>query len=269
MFDPENIHLSLDDARSELKKRWNNVELRQAIEKDLGKNFMPSFLAKPRGVSFRQVCPPDNGFVLFYQGAKYVNAEPLVLEYHDDMFVHFNVDKKGLGRKRVFFEDGTIAMIDIMSFFENEKNKLGECLLKGGERLVDFHRNLFDVAGYQVELLDNSEWFGRYGRAEKYYHDLLLHFVAHGVLFENIEPYNEDGSEAEFIINIVNPAIKKIEEKYGIMPLYVRMYPLSQDEKEDFYWWCNPRNVNDYLVKYARENNLPLKYIDKAWNKSK
>jgi len=62
MFDDEkDIHLSLDEAREELKKRWNNAELKKAIEEELGDNFMPQFAEYPRGVLARQLSTPDNG----------------------------------------------------------------------------------------------------------------------------------------------------------------------------------------------------------------
>ena len=94
----ENIYVSLDEARSEIKRRWNDVELREKIKKELGEKFMPSFKDNPRGVIFRQICPADNGFEFFFYSAKYINAEPLILEYYDDIFTHINEEKKGLGR---------------------------------------------------------------------------------------------------------------------------------------------------------------------------
>ncbi|MFZ2975657.1 MAG: hypothetical protein WA055_03475 [Candidatus Moraniibacteriota bacterium] len=148
----ENIYVSLDEAREEIKKRWNDVELRKKVEEELEDNFMPEFKDNPRAVLFRQICPADNGFEFFFYSGKYIKAEPLILEYHDDMFVSFNEEKKGLGRVRVKLDDGSPAMIDIMNFHENEKKKLGECALKTGEKLVDFHHNLFDLLNYKIEV---------------------------------------------------------------------------------------------------------------------
>lgn len=34
----DNIYVSLDEAREELKKRWNNIELRKKVEAELGEN---------------------------------------------------------------------------------------------------------------------------------------------------------------------------------------------------------------------------------------
>ena len=73
-----NIYVSLDEAREELKKRWNDAELKKRIEDELGEKFMPYFKDKPRGVLFRQICPADNGFLFFYYCSRYMNVEQLV-----------------------------------------------------------------------------------------------------------------------------------------------------------------------------------------------
>jgi len=259
MYEPIKIHISHDEARAELKKRWNNAELKSAIEKELGENFMPQFAERPRGVSFRQVITPDNGLPLFFQGAKYVGTDPLVLEFHDDMFVSFNEDKKGMGRLRVTLEDGAKATVDIMDFHANEKKKLGECVLKTGENMIDFHYKLMEVSGYDPEIFDNSKWLERFGRATAYYYPFFLHFVAHGVLFENVESYEEGDSGSPMIRDVTTPAIQKIEGKFGIRPLVVRMYPQDQTEEEDFFWWDHPKNVNEYIIEYAKKNDFIIK----------
>ena len=256
MIESKDIHLSLDEARAELNKRWNNAELKSAIEKELGENFMPQFSERPRLVSFRQICTPDNGFTFLYQCAKYIGGVPLITEYHDDIFVSFNEDKKGWGRLRLTMEDGSKAMVDIMDFHANEKKKLGECVLKTGENLIDFHHKLIEISGYAPEIIDNSNWFNKIGGASDYYYPFFLHFVAHGVLFENVESYEENDGGAPFIRDVTTPAIQKIEEKFGIRPLIVRIYPQDQADEEDFFWWCHPKNVNDYIIEYAKKNYL-------------
>ena len=58
----EDIYVSLDEAREEIKKRWADTDLKKRIEDELGEKFMSQFYEIPRTVSFRQVCSPDNGF---------------------------------------------------------------------------------------------------------------------------------------------------------------------------------------------------------------
>jgi len=262
MTSSKNTYLSLDEARDELKQRWNNFDLKKKIEEELGDKFMPIFKENPRGVSFRQVCSPDNGFTFFYQCSKYIGVEPLIMEYHDDIFTHLNEEKKGLGRLRVLTNENQEAIVDIINFHDNEKKKLGECVLKTGEKLVDFHHNLFDVLKYKVDFIENSKWFKDIGKAQDYYYYLLLHFVAHGVLFETF--YDEgDSNEDAFTSDVVMPTIEKIKNKFGLEPVLTRAYPTNQSEDEDFYWWSYPSIVNDSILKYAKNNHFDLKIIKK------
>jgi hypothetical protein len=262
MFKIDNIHLSLDDARKELVERWNNVELKNAIELELGEHLLSDFNDKPRAVLTRQICSPDNGFVFFYQCAKYIHAEPFAWEFHGDTFVHFNEEKKGLGRFRVLQNNDRKSTIDIIDFHEAERKKLNEINLKSGQNLVDFHHSLFELLNCDIKKCDNTNWFKRLGRASDYYYYLLLHFVVHGVLFVNMESPEGDENDASFMQNVISPAISKIEEKFGVKPLICRLYPNpeTQSEEEDFFWWCYPPKINDFMISYAEKNNLPFKF---------
>lgn len=255
------MYTTLDGAREELSKRWRDIELKKRIEVELADKFLPLFKKNARAVLFRVLCSPDNGFTFFLQCAKYINADPLILEYLNDIFVHFNDEKKGLGRLRVELEDGGKAHVDVMDFYKNEKNKLDMISLKTGENLVDFHHNLFKIFKYRVDLHDNSDWFKIIGRASDYYYYLLLHFVAHGVLIETF--LNEgDKHEDAFTNEIIIPAINKIKDKFKLDPLIIRLYPEHQNRLEDFYWWCYPPNINEYIINFAKKNNLPLKMLN-------
>ncbi len=252
MYEISNIHLSLDDVRTQLNHRWNNVDLRKQIEDELGEYFMPQFKSVPRTVSFRQICTPDHGFFFFNYASKYVGAQPLVLEYHDDLFVSLNEEKKGLGRLRIVNENGACTTLDILDFHENERKKLSECKTKQGVNLVDFHHELFKVSNTEIELLDNSKWFKAQGSASDYYYNLYLHYVAHGVAFENL--FDETESGINFLNNIVEPAIERIYSKYNLKPLIARQYPTNQNDAEDFYWWSYPSRINDYIIKMSPAN---------------
>ena len=257
------LNMSLDEARAELNRRWHDVALRKRVEAELGDKFLPEFAAQPRANSFRQLCSPDNGFAFFYQCAKYLNAEPLVLEYHGDLFVNMNEEKKGLGRLRVTQADGTRATMDIMAFADNEKKPLAECTLKSGENLVAFHHHLFALSGYPIELNDHTAWFRAIGRAADYYYPVLLHFVAHGVFFEALFDETEGGDERDMVFNntVIIPTIEKIKAKFGLSPLIVNSFPPNQTDEEDFYWWSYPSPINQYLLDYAQTHQLKLKPV--------
>ena len=96
MDNNDGLYIPLEEARKELHKRWANAELKKQIEAELGDRLLPAFNDKPRAVLPRQLSSPDNGFAFFYQGAKYINASPYCWEFHGDIFVHINDEKKGL-----------------------------------------------------------------------------------------------------------------------------------------------------------------------------
>lgn len=254
----DNIYVSLDEAREEIKKRWHDVELRKKIEAELGDKFLPPFAEKPRGVLNRQVVSPDNGFIFFYFCAKYVNADPLAWEDDVDIFVSFNEEKKGLGRLRVVLEDGSPAMVDIMDFHANEKKKLSECVLKTGEKLIDFHHNLFKSCKYDLEIYNDAAWRNGIHNISQYYYLTILHFVAHGILFDVFQT-EEDEGENRFTSEVVLPAIQKVQDKFGLKPLIFRMYPENQTKEEDFFWWCYPPSVNGYIIDWVKKNGLDFR----------
>ena len=86
--------------------------------------------------------------------------------------------------------------------------------------------------------------------------------MAHGIWFEN--PVTADERENGFAHAVILPALGRIKQQYGLQPLIVRIYPdeETQTDEEDFYWWCYPPRINEYLVRYARENKLPVRYLE-------
>ena len=242
-------YYSLDEAREEIKKRWNDVELKKKIEEELGQNFIPFFNSdKPRSVLFRQLISPDNGFCFFYQESKYIDVKPTVTEFLDDIFVSFNEEKKGYGRLHT-----NDSYIDIIDFHASEKMPIKNIVTKNGENLVDFHHNLIKVSGLDVDIFDVSEWFKSIGKAKDYYYPFLLHYLAHGVLFESFILDEDDEKEYAFTKNVVLPALEKIREKFSLDPIIIKMYPDNQTVEEDKFWWSYPKIIENVLLKI---NNL-------------
>lgn len=255
------IYITLDEAREELARRWQDSELKAKIEAELGQHFIPHFKDNPRGVLDQCLVTPGNGFTFFLQCSHYVKCVPLATEYLDDTFISFNEEKAGLGRLRAYLQDGSKVLIDLIDFSLHEKRKFNEVITKSGERLVDFHHNLLTFSKYNIEIENLTDWYRSFGKATDYYYWYLLHFVAHGVVFENfvMEEDEESESETVFTHKVVLPAIASIEQKYGLKPLNVRLYPKQQSDEEDFYWWCYPPYVNKYIIDYAQRHQLPIR----------
>jgi hypothetical protein len=254
-MEAKDIYISLDEAREEIKKRWGNTELKKAVENELEDNLIHKFNKKMRAVLWRQLQSPDTGFTFFEQCAHFINSEPLALEYIGDKFVTVNDEKKEMGRLHLFLEDGFRARVNIIDFVSNENKPIKDIITTTGESLVDFYHKVTKVSEYKVELQDLTDWCNKIGTAADYYYPFLLHFVAHGVLFETFLS-GEGDYYSDFTEKIVIPNILKIREKFGLKPLIVKLYPEDQDSKEDFYWWSFPPHVNEYLIRYAEAHNL-------------
>lgn len=252
------IFTPIDGAREELQSRQSNSALRKEVEAALGSNLWPEMLQESRGTMWRSLPSPDNGFTFFYQASHWLGLTPFLPEYSQDKFVPLNSEKHGLARLRLTLPDGTRATCDILDWQAGQGKPLADVRLKTGETLVEFHHGLFDVAGFAIERRDLSEYFSSRRPPSNYYFYYLSHFVAHGVAFEAIFE-DEDPKEDRFTHEVIYPNIEKIEKAFGLRPLIVQLYPPNQTPIEDFYWWSYPPHVNEYLVKWALANRLPIK----------
>lgn len=252
----DNIYVSLDEARASLEERRADPALLRKIEEFVGTNFMPEFKIGPKGVLWKYLLSPDNGFSFFLHQCAYTKVEPLVLEYLGDMFITINEEKKGLGRLRLTLPDGSKEVVDVMDFPPNQRKRMDEVVLKNGETLVDLHHRLLTFSGYQTGLRDQTDWAHAIGRPADYYYPYLAHFIAHGVLFESYLTDDPDEREVAFTREVVAPVMDRLENEFGLRPLIVRLFPEQQNESEDFYWWSYPPHVNEYLLSYVDEHGL-------------
>ncbi|NVN91194.1 MAG: hypothetical protein HXX11_11405 [Desulfuromonadales bacterium] len=256
----DDVHSSLNEARTEIHRRWNDAALKRSVEEMLGVHLWPEMKGQPRGVLWRCLPSPDNGFTFFVQASQWMGLKAFLPEYIEDMFVHFNAEKKSLGRLSLSMPDGTMVTCDIVDFHASQGKPMTEVVLKTGESLVGFHHRLLDRSGYPVMRRDLSDWWISLKPARNYYHYYLAHFIAHGVLFDVFEQ-EEDHRENVFLQEVVLPNIEKVEREFGKKPLIVRHYPPEQTEEENFYWFSYPPHVNTWLVQWAQENNLAFKKV--------
>lgn len=252
------IYVSLAEARALSKERWANAALRKDVENRLTGHLLHDFETHPRAVLWRSLPSPDNGFTFFIQAAHWIGLEPFLPSYIQDKFVTVNDEKRGLARLCLTTDDGMKVNVDILDWQKSEGLPIDEIYICSRQALAEFHLGLFDIAGYVVDHRDRSEWFKIRKPAYNYYYYYLQHFIAHGVLFEAVLE-GEDARHDEFTRSVIYPNLDRIQSEYGLKPLIVQLYPPNQTPEEDFYWFSYPPHVNDYLVKWALENNLTLK----------
>ena len=78
-------------------------------------------------------------------------------------------------------------------------------------------------------------------------------------MFDVFQTEEDDAEEDVFTKNVVLPALEKIKQKFGIKPLIIRLYPKDQTEEEDFYWWCYPSKINNYIIEFAKGAEIKFK----------
>lgn len=260
------LFMSLDEARSELRRRWNDTGLKNAVESALGQRFMMQFRETPRAMLLRQVVTPDNGFMLFNYCAAYLGAVPLAIEYLGDRLAWMNEEKRNLGRPRV--STGTdrfqVRLLDLALW---EDKPLNEITLGSGEAMVDFYHRLFGLHAVRAQTFDITPWYRAIGKPTEYYYPLFAHAIAHSVWFEAFvtedEPCfkNHRKTERWFTDEVVRPNFERVTRDFGLRPMVVRSFPKNQTDDEDFYWYSYPPIINDYLVEYAHRHRLSFKKI--------
>lgn len=125
------LYLTLDEARAELARRWDNLELRKAIENDLGPFFVEEFSSLPRGAIARQLVSPDNGLGLFCHLTNYVGAKAFAWEFYGDTFSRSSAEKQGLGRLRVLVGSKKM-LVHIVSFSSQNGKPISDVTTSAG-----------------------------------------------------------------------------------------------------------------------------------------
>jgi len=248
------IYTTLEEAREEVYKRWNNEALRKEVKAFVGEIPEP-LRNEPRAWLGRYIATPDNEFFHFLKLAKQCNLKPLATEYLEDRFYRKNDDKICLAKMQFIHGKNraggsqNVHLLKIINDRKNHMRNFADIQTLWGEPFITFHHRLLALYAPAIEVLDASAWFHSYGNTAKdYYSYLLALFVAHGVLFED---FVTDGSEARFTKEIMLPAFEKVQASFGLKPLIVSLVPDLADE----YWWCYPEYIEAEVAKCLKNIN--------------
>lgn len=241
------FYTTLDDAKIEIWKRWNNQSLRKKAAEYLKNDIPTAFLGEPRAVLFRNIASPDFEFLYFLELSKKIGLKPLVLEYLNDKFSTRNSDKLSLVKLAVFEKrnkkgEPIVSYKKIIDIKANDNKRFTEIETTENKRLVDFHHDLIARSVPEgVDTFDMSEWIGRNGSsAVEYYKSFIALFICHGVLFEN---FVTNESESAFEKRTVLPAIDNAKQRFLAEPV---ICPLASDPN-DMYWWMYPNEIKQVL----------------------
>ena len=247
MDQKKNFYTTIENAKVEIRKRWQDDMLKERVREYLGGEIPEPLHTEPRAVLSRNIISPDHELLHFLDMSHELNIKPLGLEGVDDKFVTNNEDKMVLVKLRFFegFDKNGNAISRsklIVNLDDAKGKKISEIKTLWGENLVDFHHGLLKkYVSEPVDIYDDFRWFTEKQMKTsigEYYKKFLAIFVCYGVLFEN---FTDVGDEARFTQEIFFPAFNDVTEIFGLSPLIIPAQPV--DEVMDVYWWCYPKAV--------------------------
>ncbi len=102
-----------------------------------------------------------------------------------------------------------------------EGKKLSEIKIKNGQKLVDFHHQKWEKIPAKKIRQDWSNWCLGFGLVKDYYFATFSIYAVSGILFKD---FHEKGKLTStnsdlFTKEVVEPAIKKVEEVFGLKVL--------------------------------------------------
>jgi hypothetical protein len=244
------VYTPLSEALCLLEKRQKDKKLMVKVEKLL-KGDIPEILKNKKcGVFARHVATPNFDTQRFIKLTRENKLETILCEYLDDKFTSNNNFKHSLGK--IIINNGLnkngvniIEKINIIDFVKCDGEKIREILTHWKEPLVAFHRRLFEhyKLPKDISFYDISEWYKRNGKnASIYYTNLLLLFVANGILFEN---FLTNGKEKNFSKTTLLPAIENVINLVGVKPLIVPLDPIETEDEE--YWISHPVLIKNFI----------------------
>ncbi len=246
----DDIYTPLKEAEEELKKRWENKELREKMEKFLGRDNLPVyFFDKPHAISIDDVATPNLYCWTFIDKANNINLDTLHFEYLEDIFITTNHDKASLAKMSFYHGlDDEGNMIKTIKRLINlngseEKKKINEIKTLTGEYLVDLHHRLMLKNFPDAKIFDGSNWFkSKGGSAKNYYKHVLAMAICNGILFDNFLNY---GYESSLVNEILFPAFKEVESEFGLKPLIVSVAPTDKELAK--HWLAYPEFIKILL----------------------
>lgn len=246
----DSIYMSLDEAKEEIKKRWNNAALKKQVTDFLKGDIPEVFLNAPRAIIGRQVLSPNFEMIGFEKLARLIDLSPVCFGYLDDKLVTKNLDKYYLCK--LFFEDGVgrkggerISLRKILNFNDFNGESFREARTNFGMGFADFHQLLTRSSGVQVDFFDGSDFLRKHGGvSESYYKYFLSLFICHGVLFEN---YLLNGEYGKLTQDVFLPNYLEVKKLFGVRPIIVRL--VDANTENDLHWRHYPMISSDIVDK--------------------
>jgi len=158
-FDVKEIYTPLSIAKKEIRKRWNDKELRKKVEDFLGE-IPEIFKKEPSAVLARHVTAPNSEFFHFLELVRLTSLKPVNLEYLKDKYVSCNPAKLYLGKMCFFKKDE--------NYYFGKKHGTQKYYNENGTLIYELNYYLGDLQG-ECKYYTNGKLSATY----LYYYDQL------------------------------------------------------------------------------------------------
>src|SRR3989344_623261 len=264
--DISDLMLTPFEAVKELERRQRDPELLKRVEKYLAGDIPEYFKDGPILCLARQIATPNFETVRFIRLMGNFGIKIVITQDSKGLFVSQNHVKRVLCKlpvcQRITQKNGKLhehyQNVTIVDFNIADGKAFSDIRTLWGEGLVDFHTRLFsELLSEKIESPDDAAWIDRHHRGNllEHYKHLLALFVAHGLFFENSNM--DDPQEVNFVRDILRPACRSVEERFGYRPIITQVFPSSF---ESYHFWLSyPRKVLDIVRKSMGSNKDIIK----------
>lgn len=248
--DADIVFTPIDQALSELRNRWSDINLHSRVREYLG--VIPEYIrGSPKSVLGRFIATPNYELKKFLIFSKQTHLTPVVMELHNDKFCTRNPDKLNLVRMPVLkginkYGNLLYRYYDACDCNEYQGMRFCDLLTYNDESLIHFHHRLLKsyISHPQFPMIYNDPFHAEcLGKPKKFYFNFLARFICHGILFENISTKDE----LVFFEAVMLPVFNYVYEYFGVRPLIVKLLP--DKNANDIFWRCYPKDVLEYIEK--------------------
>lgn len=257
--DISDLMMTPAEALQELEKRRHDPTLQKKVEEYLTGDIPKYFKDGPIFYLARHIVTPNFETLRFIHLTRQLGLKTVISQDSKGLFVSQNQVKRALGKlsisRRVTQKDGKLneqyQNVTIIDFNEADGKPFSDIKTVWGEKLINFHARLFSELGLKkIKSPDDAAWIDRHHRENllEHYKHLMALFVVHGIFFEN---YNtDDEHEILFVKNILRPACRFIEQRFGYRPLITQVFPTSFESYR--FWISHPGRILDIVWESMR-----------------
>ncbi len=251
----DEIHTDLDDAVEIINERRKNQDLIKEVESFLNNDIPEHFKGEaPIFYLSRYLATPDYETLFFIDQVKKYNYPIIIGEDPKDKVTSYSSLKRNLLKLPIIVGEskngaGIIQYRRVADQNSEQGKSFEEAMLLNGKKLTNLHTYLTKkLFPKNVRVVDESGWVNRHHRGEliELYEYMLALLLVHGIMLEVYEP-----DEIDFVQQVVLPAMKKTEKRFGHKPLLAPLVQKPSAKIADINSY--PKNVLKHLDEFIEK----------------